>query len=255
MSFVVKNTTKWGLLDLVCPHTCRGCGELGAVLCERCKKNIIQEWVDFCPTCKKIVAESEEKGGNIERGLRGGLERHEGCNSPLERCWVVGWREGALEKVVKDFKYKSVRVAGRVLAEMVDEILPNELWSKELGEVAVVPLPTIGRHVRARGLDHTKVLAKELCKRRGWELASVLGRAKDTVQVGVSAAQRKTQAEEAYTLTKDLTSGKTYLLVDDIWTTGATMQAAAKVMREAGAERVYGVVLAVARATEEKTTP
>lgn len=232
----MKNTTKWGLLDLVCPHTCRGCGELGAVLCKRCKKYILEERVELCPICKKMVAENKESVQKADE------EYCEGCDSPFAGCWVVGWREGALAKLVRDFKYKSVRAVGRSLAELVDEVLP-----KELGELTVVPLPTIGRHVRERGLDHTRMLAKALAKRRGWQVEQVLARATDTVQVGASAAKRKSQAEKTYELVKEIEPTRGYLLLDDVWTTGASMQAAAKVLHEAGARRIYGAVVVIGK--------
>lgn len=178
------------------------------------------------------------------------------CDIPF--CWlgVVGWREDALAKVVKDFKYKSVRAAGEVLAELLDARIPED-FEKVCGVadapegggtgVVVVPLPTIGRHVRERGLDHTAILAKKLAKRRDWKYERVLGRATDTVQVGTKAADRKTQAEGAYELRQGVNAEKVYLLVDDVWTTGATMLAAEKVLRGAGAKRIAGVVLATGR--------
>lgn len=169
---------------------------------------------------------------------------------------VVGWREGNLAKVVKDFKYKSVRAAGETLAELLDWRIPENFEevcgaSKAVGssgvEVVVVPLPTIGRHVRERGLDHTAILAKKLAKRRGWRCERVLGRVIDTVQVGTKAADRKAQAEKTYELRRKVDTKKVYLLVDDVWTTGATMMAAEKVLRKAGAEKIAGVVLATGR--------
>ncbi len=62
----MKNTTKWGLLDLVCPHTCRGCGELGAVFCERCKKYITSQRQAICPICKKMFAKKIKNVDNPE---------------------------------------------------------------------------------------------------------------------------------------------------------------------------------------------
>lgn len=242
----MKNTTKWDLVDLICPHTCRGCGELGAVLCERCKKYILDEHVEICPICKKIVAETKESVQKVRIvDLEAESKFCEGCDSPFEMCWVVGWREGALAKVVKDFKYKSVRAAGGVLAELVDMVLP-----RDFSDMTVVPLPTIGRHVRERGLDHTKILAKKLAKMRNWRVDMALARATDAVQVGTNAVKRKSQADSTYDVVKKLDPEGRYLLIDDIWTTGATMQAAAKKMREAGAKKIYGVVLAIGRPGE-----
>lgn len=257
MSFIVKNTTKWGLLDLVCPHTCRGCGRLGAVLCECCKNNIKSASEAICPLCKCSVAMTAGKcPGCSASGLTGKKWMCPDCELPF--CWlgVVGWREGELAKVVKDFKYKSVRAAGEVLAELLDWRIPENFEEvcgvpKAAGkgeiEVVVVPLPTIGRHVRERGLDHTATLAKKLAKRRGWRCERVLGRTTDTVQVGTKAADRKAQAEKTYELRRKVDTKKVYLLVDDVWTTGATMMAAEKVLRKAGAEKIAGVVLATGR--------
>lgn len=257
MSFIVKNTTKWGLLDLVCPHTCRGCGRLGAVLCECCKNNIKSAGEAICPLCKCSVAMTAGKCPDCSAGgLVGKKWMCPDCEVPF--CWlgVVGWREGALAKVVKDFKYKSVRAAGEVLAELLGSRIPEnfeeicgvEGTTRDGGtEVVVVPLPTIGRHVRARGLDHTAILAKKLAKRRGWKCERILGRATDTVQVGTKAADRKAQAEKTYELRREVDAEKIYLLVDDVWTTGATMLAAEKVLREAGARKIAGVVLATGR--------
>ena len=280
VSFIVKNTTKWGLLDLVCPHTCRGCGRLGAVLCECCKNNIKTMNLAICPLCKRSVAMKAGKcldcceGGDGVSIVGDGVGKEwmcSDCEVPLLRLGVVGWREGALAKLIKDFKYKSVRAAGEVLAELLDLRIPEnfvDLRGGEIGvksddnmmngcgitdglgrrvEVVVVPLPTIGRHVRERGLDHTAILAKKLARKRGWKYERILGRATDMVQVGTKAAERKVQAEKAYMVVGGVEAEKIYLLVDDVWTTGATMLAAEKVLRDAGAKKIAGVVLATGR--------
>ena len=179
-----------------------------------------------------------------------GAGRCEKCNLLFEGLWVGGWREGALAKLIKDYKYKSVRAAAEVLVELLDEVLPRDLGD----EMVVVPLPTIGRHVRERGLDHTAILARKLAKRRGWKCEKVLGRATDTVQVGAKVAERQRQAETTYVVQGEVRADKGYLLLDDVWTTGATMLAAERVLREAGAKRIYGVVLATGRAKEAGET-
>lgn len=299
MGFVVKNTTSFELLDLLCPHTCRGCGQLGAVLCECCKKNLISQMQLICPICKQMVAKPTKKVENMTNGqfsaknstnldqnslkcskssknlaktinfsqeLRKNIQNIQSgsdfshvrdqielnhasvfqpcpdCEMPFWGLWSFGWREGVLEKLVEEYKYQSVRAMGKTLVDLYDIILPAELEN-----IAVVPLPTIGRHVRERGFDHTLTIAKLLAKRRGWKCEQALSRAVDTVQVGAKMADRKTQASKAYAVNGEINPGCHYLLLDDVWTTGSTMLAAEKVLRSAGAERISGVVLAISK--------
>lgn len=234
MDFVVKNTTIRSILDLICPHSCRGCGRLGDVLCECCKNDIIKSIKRICPLCRRVLEEKWKKCPD--------------CEISLDGVYIVGWREGVLSKVVKDFKYQSVRACADGLVEMMDAAIP-----KEVEEMTVVPLPTIGKHVRQRGLDHTWCLAKKLANKRGWDCERILGRETDTVQVGTKMAERWAQAEKTYRVNKKVDGRKKYLLVDDVWTTGATILAAEKVLREAGATKIYAALLAIGKAREEES--
>lgn len=244
MSFVVKSTTKWRPLDLLCPHTCRGCGRLGTVLCECCKNNILAAQKAICPLCKQTIARSEKDVLQWKC-----LD----CELPYQAIFVGGWREGVLAKLIKQYKYQSVWAAGEVLAEIMDAAIPSAFCGGA-ESVVVVPLPTIGRHVRERGIDHTARLGRKLARRRGWKVQRLLERRKDTVQVGAKAEERERQAAEAYQLNGKVEAERTYLLLDDVWTTGATMLAAAKVLQEAGAKCLFGAVLATGKARAENET-
>lgn len=185
-----------------------------------------------------VVAQSYENGGK--------LVKCPNCETEMLGLFAVGWREGVLKKLVSEFKYESVRTVGEVLTEMLDETIPDlSVVLPEGAEVVVVPLPTIGKHVRKRGLDHTLILARKLAKKRGWKCGRILERAADTVQVGAKAKERQEQAKRAYEVSRKVDSGKYYLLLDDVWTTGASMKAAEQVMREAGAKKVMGAVIEV----------
>ena len=216
MGFDVKNTTFFGPLDLLCPYSCKGCGRLGTVLCGCCKNYLC---------CRK----------NLDL-VRKKLEVEE-----FEKVWGYSVREGFLDSLIKEYKYGPVRGNGVILAELLDEAIPDDL-----GEVVVVPLPTIRRHIRERGFDHAKYMAKGLARRRGWRCSSLLIRANNTVQVGASQTERLAQALSAYRAREGrIEADKAYLLVDDVWTTGSSMRAAAMELRRAGASKVYGAVVAV----------
>ena len=134
MGFIVKNTTKCGLLDLVCPHSCRGCGQLGEVLCECCKKDILKHYEWICPICKKSVAKNLENVGEDVSDVRSaqkslnilnkqeqeatakkspwdsagdGFSKCTDCEVLFDGLWAVGWGEGVLEKLVEEYKYQS----------------------------------------------------------------------------------------------------------------------------------------------------
>lgn len=236
MGFDVKNTTKIGLLDWFCPHTCRGCGALGSIFCECCKKYMSEQRRNVCPICKRMLEKSEQKCQD--------------CEMPFRRFYVGGYREGALAKLIQEYKYQSVRAVVGVLTGLLFEAVPEDLGVKRENTV-VVPLPTIGRHVRQRGLDHTKNMAKKLAKVRGWRFERILERAADTVQVGTSAAERSEQAKRAYRVFGKVDPDKTYVLLDDVWTTGASMLSAAEVMMRAGAKDLVGVVVATGKPKNE----
>jgi predicted amidophosphoribosyltransferase len=122
-------------------------------------------------------------------------------------------------------------------------ILPNIV-----GKVSIVPLPTISRHVRERGFDHTFKIAKSISRLRPfYQVERLLIRAKDTIQVGSSSSVRISQAKKAYQINPKIkiNPSTTYILFDDVWTTGASMQSAIKKLQSAGANKILLLILAV----------
>lgn len=221
----MKNTTLISPVDMLCPFPCKGCGAIESVICECCKNNIIDDYVNYCPNCKRILDYSAKC-------------KH--CNLPM--TYVVGWRDELIGTLVHDLKYNSTRQIGKTIAEILDEILP--VFDEKLH---IVPLPTIKKHVRERGLDHTLLIAKKLAKRRGWKVDKILGRNRNTVQVGSDERTRKKQASKAYRVIGEIDRQATYLLLDDVWTTGASMKAAIRELKKAGATKIVVVVLAISR--------
>ncbi|MBQ3474256.1 ComF family protein [Candidatus Saccharibacteria bacterium] len=229
MPIIVKNTTILNPLDLLAPHSCRGCGLIGKPLCDRCKKYIITNHKNYCPNCK-----SKNPTGKCQK-----------CKN-LPPIFVVGERSSLIGKLIHDYKYDSTRALALPLAEILNQIFPEIP-----GNVSIVPLPTISKHIRSRAFDHTLLLAKKLAKFRGknYKVEKILIRSKNTVQVGTNEKTRIAQAASAYELAKNtiLNPETTYLLLDDVWTTGASMKAALKKLRKAGALKTIILILAVNR--------
>ena len=229
MPIIVKNTTIINPLDLLAPHSCRGCGRIGKPLCDCCKKNIVKNHINYCPNCKQI-----NPTGKCPK-----------CKN-LPPIFVAGVRSALIGKLIHDYKYSSVRALAQPLAEILDHSFPQIP-----GEISIVPLPTISKHIRSRAFDHTLLLSKKLANLRGknYQVESLLLRNKNTVQVGANEMMRKAQAEAAYKITKKtvIDPEKTYVLLDDVWTTGSTIKAATKKLREAGALKIIVLILAVNR--------
>lgn len=212
------------LVDLFAPHYCCSCGAIGAVLCEYCKYNIVSEPYEGCILCRHITKPSENLCDT--------------CSASFTHAWVVGSRTGSLKKIIDDYKFERTRAAYRVLSEVFAAILPALPT-----DIEIVPVPTINRHVRIRGYDHMYLIARRLARSRGLPYSRCLRRATSTVQRGANRTVRQQQAASAFT-TRNVRMGARYLLIDDVSTTGATLEHAARALRAAGAREVWVAVLA-----------
>jgi ComF family protein len=223
---VVNSTRFGGLVDWLCPHYCCLCGRLGGILCECCKKYMIWNTENVCVACGEPTED-----GHCDL-----------CRLPFGRLWMVGYRDEPVGAVAELYKFESVRVLGRELAGVLASRLPD------LGEVIVVPVPTVRRHVRERGVDHARMIARWLARLRGWRVdAGLVRRQRETVQTGVGRRERVRQAGQAFVLAKIPDPQTHYLVVDDIWTTGASIKAVCQLLRAAGAQRIDAAVLARSR--------
>lgn len=211
----VKNTIVERVLQIVAPHPCSGCAKVGTLLCPDCKNNIIHEPFLGCILCAAPQ-------------ISGICRVHD---SPIARAFTVGARTGTLKTLINRYKFEHTKAAVYPLAELFDEMLPILPSTIEL-----VPIPTVRSHIRERGYDHVDLLVRQLSIVRELPVARVLRRRSNKTQHIVGKRERESQAEGAFVVRPGfLLKGKTLLLVDDIVTTGATLQAAALVLRNAGA--------------------
>lgn len=245
----VKITIEKFILDMVLPNRCVRCQREGGIFCDRCKKYI------------SII-----NPGYVMNDMYG-----------FEKLLIAGLKEGWFERMVRDFKYKGRRDYGEFLAEKLGEVIFGEVKRmrfgdelsnksgevtcgvlrkveteiKEIRQIVLVPLPTIRKHIRERGFDHTLRLCFELenfLQKRlddfgiSVEYQSLLVRKNKTVQVGKEKKERVKQAEKAYGIREgvEIENKTLYILVDDVTTTGASLAAAKKILQ---ADRVWAAVL------------
>ena len=205
----VKITTLESILDLFYPCYCKGCGKPGEIFCERCY--------------------------NYNRCENPSFFASNYCG--FEQVVACGIREGLLKKMILDYKFRSRRALAAVFSRMISD----EIARMGLSNFVIVPLPTVRKHIRARGFDHIM----EICRRIDAPVERLIVRQKNTVQVGKQSEERILQAKKAYRLDDGavIDRDKTYVLVDDVWTTGASMTEAGAVLRAAGARHLVAIVL------------
>lgn len=245
----VKITIEKFILEMILPNRCVRCQRGGGIFCDRCKKYI------------SII-----NPGYVMNDMYG-----------FEKLFVAGLKEGWFERLVRDFKYRGRRDYGEFLADRLGEVIFGEVKRmrfgdelsnksgevtcgvlrkveteiKEIRQIVLVPLPTIRKHIRERGFDHTLRLCFELenfLQKRlddfgiSVEYQSLLVRKNKTVQVGKEKKERVKQAEKAYGIREgvEIENKTLYILVDDVTTTGASLAAAKKILQ---ADRVWAAVL------------
>jgi ComF family protein len=167
--------------------------------------------------------------------------------SPLAAGVSLGPFEGSLRTLVHELKYHGRR---RVASRLAEELLAAPGVRLLLSDDAIlVPVPLHPRRRRERGFNQSELLARELSRRTGLAVieGALVRRQDSPPQTGLSAAARRRNVASAFAVRrKPAVVGHRIILIDDVWTTGATALACARMLREAGAAEVR--LLAVARA-------
>jgi ComF family protein len=158
---------------------------------------------------------------------------------PYERVWAVGERDGILQRLIGLYKFERAKSAYKVLGDLLLETLP-ELPP----DTIVVPVPTVSGHIRERGYDHMLLIAKYVAPARGLKCQQLVRRRTNTKQRQATAKTRLAQAKQVFTVRDKLDESVSYLLVDDVVTTGETIRYATKALCDAGAKHVWVAVIA-----------
>lgn len=222
-----------GCLDLLLPPRCGGCRAVGSWMCARCAARIRRLEEPLCRRCGVEVASARS-----DCGCRSRLEA-------LSRLRSAAAYEGPLEAAVHRFKYQGWRRLAGPLGGLVAERVVVE----GLAARWVVAVPLHGDRLRERGYNQAELLAGFL--RRRLALPAPPGRLvrvrATPPQVGHDRRWRLENVRGAFEWRGAPLAGESILLVDDVATTGATLEACASALRGAGSGSVTGV--SVARVT------
>lgn len=230
------------LLELFFPSFCFGCKKEGFYLCGDCKSTLEISEYNYCLCGKNPLRLPSDSRGKCSRCQDNSLT---GLYSALP------YKEKALTRaLIYHFKYDPyVKDLAKTLAAVVLEHLAlagnlqEEIWKDSI----LVPMPLFLKREKDRGYNQSEALSEELSKALTVPMiTNALVKTKATAeQMKLSAKERQENVKGAFEI-KNPTSiaGKKVFLVDDVYTTGSTMQECARVLRAAGAKKVWGIAIA-----------
>lgn len=147
---------------------------------------------------------------------------------------------GPARQLIHEFKYGGLTELGGVLGGA----LITSAQYNQLEDFIVVPVPLHAQRLAKRGFNQAELLARVLTRQLHWPQEQLLVRDKDTAtQTNLTRGQRRVNVQGAFACRKNL-EGKKVLLIDDVITTGATLEECAAVLKNAGARQVWALVVA-----------
>lgn len=204
-------------VDLLFPPRCAGCGRVDYVWCEYCQERLE----------KTIFPERVQP------------------LAPLAAIAATGVHEGVIREAVQGLKYGHATILAQPLSERLVAQLNRQNWTIDI----IVPVPLHKTRLAERGYNQAQLLSEHVAEEILLPcLAEAVRRQRNTQsQVTLNAMERQTNLEDAFQANPQIVSGKRILLIDDVYTTGATLSACAQAILQAGAQAVYGLTVTVAR--------
>lgn len=218
------------VLDLLFPKFCLGCGKWGSYVCSSCFLNIHQIPYLKCPVCNRA---SVDGCTHLRCKKRFGIDR------------LISFfpYTGIVQKAIKTIKY---RYAYNVAGDLLRFASLPELPKKSV----FVPIPLHPSRSRLRGFNQAEIIARVLSKRVDIPVRTdILKRIRKTVpQVDMKNREdRLSNMKGVFVVNKGILPSvqqNTLILVDDVYTTGATMQSACEALKRAGVKTVWGLTIA-----------
>ena len=204
--------------------------------------------VGVCSVCGEGLV-SGHVFANQEAEPRCGLCQR--AEPPFVKAAAYGSYDGGLRELIHLLKYEQVRPAANVLGRMLAEVIVGLSQSFKEARLLVVPVPLHARKLRQRGYNQAELIACAAMKLKpaGEQLTiktGILARLRETKsQIGLTRHQRRENMRGAFRVVEPvLVQGREILLVDDVFTTGTTVSECARVLRRAGAARVWAATVA-----------
>ncbi|NTU65924.1 MAG: ComF family protein [Chloroflexi bacterium] len=221
----------WGsFIDLLYPPQCGGCQTAGSLWCDACRAAIEPIKPPWCEKCGEPFVTDRLCANCRTHPLQ------------IEKIRSVALFEGVLRQAIH--RFKDERLAG--LAEPFGEMLADYWRGELLTADWLIPVPLHPSRERDRGYNQSELLTRSLARRVNVPVSSKgLRRTRATaVQMTLNAAQRRENVAGAFECIEARVRGARVMLIDDVGTTGATLDACAQAVLKAGAASVMGLTLA-----------
>lgn len=234
------------LFAVIFPPLCLGCKKYCATeeekrlfLCNQCDNAIEMHNSFFCPECNRRLPEAKNT-----------------CHpeSKFILAAASSYQNKIVREIIHSLKYNRMTAAmkpiGKIIENYLNKIIPNMDVRRPY---IIVPIPLHAQKLRARGFNQSELIAQELAiKLRVYDTLNLeietnnLIRIKNTKsQTKLKKEERRANIEHCFTLKNPAEiSGKNIILVDDVFTSGATMREAVKILKAAGAKKIVGFVVA-----------
>ena len=218
-------------LDLLFPCWCLGCGKEGSLICPSCRRKLPAINSPTCPRCG-----IPQTGGIICSACSNHRHDIDGIRSPFRF-------EAVVRQAIHQLKYRNLRA----ITEPLAELLSNYLDAHPIPGEVLVPVPLHRRRLRERGYNQSELLAIELGKIVKLPVIAdciIRNKHTSTQARAASVAERRNNVSNAFTCRNHSLQNKKIILIDDVATSGATLNACAATLKTAGAVSVWGLTIA-----------
>lgn len=223
-------------LELLYPKTCCFCGKVSErEICEKCFPKIIYINEPRCKKCGKPVRyEEQEYCYDCQK------KEHE-----FEQGRSVWLQKMPVSLSIYQFKYKNRRIYGKFYAKEMARLYGKLIREWQID--VIVPVPLHARKKRQRGFNQAEIIAKELGKELGIPVETdvIIRKRYTRPQKELNDKERRKNLKEAFAAVKVWKKAKNVLLIDDIYTTGSTIDTVAKELKRAGARKVWFLTISI----------
>ena len=227
-------------LDTLFPQFCFSCGKEGSLICKDCLSTIGIAEYQFCPFCavpRRVIGEGKCK---IHQKMK------------LAGIFAAtSYKNTLVKKLITQFKYEpflknlSLPSAYLIIAHFL--LSENKTIFKTPENSLLIPVPLRNSKKRERGFNQSEEIAKELSKffKIPYQFNNLIKIKKTQPQIELKRKERAKNVKDSFKLKNpQMVQEKTIFLIDDVFTTGATMEECARVLKEAGAKKVWGIAVA-----------